>query len=34
MHVLCNNAGVGVGTDFADTALEVWDWVLGVDLWA
>ncbi len=33
VHVLCNNAGVGAGTDFANTALEVWDWVLGVDLW-
>jgi NAD(P)-dependent dehydrogenase (short-subunit alcohol dehydrogenase family) len=33
VHVLCNNAGVGAGTDFANTPLEVWDWVLGVDLW-
>jgi NAD(P)-dependent dehydrogenase (short-subunit alcohol dehydrogenase family) len=32
-HVLCNNAGVGIGTDFAKIPLEVWDWVLGVDLW-
>lgn len=23
VHVLCNNAGVGTGTDFASTALEV-----------
>ena len=33
VHVLCNNAGVGTGTDFAKIPLEVWDWVLGVDLW-
>jgi NAD(P)-dependent dehydrogenase (short-subunit alcohol dehydrogenase family) len=33
VHVLCNNAGVGIGTDFAKIPLEVWDWVLGVDLW-
>jgi NAD(P)-dependent dehydrogenase (short-subunit alcohol dehydrogenase family) len=33
VHVLCNNAGVGLGTDFAKIPLEVWDWVLGVDLW-
>lgn len=33
VHVLCNNAGVGMGTDFAKIPLEVWDWVLGVDLW-
>jgi len=33
VHVLCNNAGVGTGTDFANIPLEVWDWVLGVDLW-
>jgi NAD(P)-dependent dehydrogenase (short-subunit alcohol dehydrogenase family) len=33
VHVLCNNAGVGAGTDFAKIPLDVWDWVLGVDLW-
>jgi NAD(P)-dependent dehydrogenase (short-subunit alcohol dehydrogenase family) len=33
VHVLCNNAGVGMGTDFANIPLTVWDWVLGVDLW-
>lgn len=33
VHVLCNNAGVGGGTDFAQTPLEMWDWVLGVNLW-
>jgi NAD(P)-dependent dehydrogenase (short-subunit alcohol dehydrogenase family) len=33
VHVLCNNAGVGAGSDFAKTSLEVWEWVLGVDLW-
>jgi NAD(P)-dependent dehydrogenase (short-subunit alcohol dehydrogenase family) len=33
VHVLCNNAGVGGGTDFARTPLDVWEWVLGVNLW-
>jgi NAD(P)-dependent dehydrogenase (short-subunit alcohol dehydrogenase family) len=33
VHLLCNNAGVGIGTDFAKIPLKVWDWVLGVDLW-
>jgi NAD(P)-dependent dehydrogenase (short-subunit alcohol dehydrogenase family) len=33
VHVLCNNAGVGTGSDFAAIPLEAWEWVLGVDLW-
>jgi NAD(P)-dependent dehydrogenase (short-subunit alcohol dehydrogenase family) len=33
VHVLCNNAGVGGGTDFAQTPLDMWEWVLGVNLW-
>jgi len=33
VHVLCNNAGVGGGSDFAQTPLDVWEWVLGVNLW-
>ena len=33
VHVLCNNAGVGAGSDFAKIPLDVWDWVLGVSLW-
>jgi NAD(P)-dependent dehydrogenase (short-subunit alcohol dehydrogenase family) len=33
VHVLCNNAGVGGGTDFALTPVDVWEWVLGVNLW-
>ena len=33
VHVLCNNAGVGGGTDFAKIPLDVWEWVLGVNLW-
>lgn len=32
-HILCNNAGVGGGGDVADTSIEMWEWVLGVDLW-
>jgi NAD(P)-dependent dehydrogenase (short-subunit alcohol dehydrogenase family) len=33
VHLLCNNAGVGAGSDFANIPLDVWEWVLGVDLW-
>lgn len=33
VHLLCNNAGVGMGSDFAKIPLDVWEWVLGVDLW-
>jgi NAD(P)-dependent dehydrogenase (short-subunit alcohol dehydrogenase family) len=33
VHVLCNNAGVGSGSDFSTIPLEVWEWVLGVTLW-
>jgi NAD(P)-dependent dehydrogenase (short-subunit alcohol dehydrogenase family) len=33
VHVVCNNAGVGGGTDFAKIPLDTWEWVLGVDLW-
>jgi len=33
VHLVCNNAGVGVGSDFAKIPLDVWEWVLGVDLW-
>ena len=33
VHVLCNNARAGGGTDFAKIPLDVWEWVLGVNLW-
>jgi NAD(P)-dependent dehydrogenase (short-subunit alcohol dehydrogenase family) len=33
VHLLCNNAGVGIGSDFAKIPLSTWEWVLGVDLW-
>lgn len=33
VHLLCNNAGVGVGTTIWETSLEDWRWVLGVNLW-
>ena len=32
-HVLCNNAGVGGGGPVAESSIEMWEWVLGVDLW-
>src|SRR5438093_6294135 len=31
VHVVCNNAGVG-GGGIVDAPLELWEWVLGVNL--
>jgi NAD(P)-dependent dehydrogenase (short-subunit alcohol dehydrogenase family) len=33
VDVLVNNAGVGLGGGFLDTALEDWDWILRINLW-
>jgi NAD(P)-dependent dehydrogenase (short-subunit alcohol dehydrogenase family) len=33
VHVLCNNAGVETGADFASIPVSAWEWVLGVNLW-
>jgi NAD(P)-dependent dehydrogenase (short-subunit alcohol dehydrogenase family) len=33
VHVLCNNAGVGVGGLSWQHSIEDWQWVLGVNLW-
>lgn len=33
VHLLCNNAGVAVGTSVWETTLSDWQWVLGVNLW-
>ena len=33
VHLLFNNAGVGVGTSVWETSLQDWQWVLGVNLW-
>ncbi|HEX4338253.1 MAG TPA: SDR family NAD(P)-dependent oxidoreductase [Polyangiaceae bacterium] len=33
VHVLCNNAGVGMGGLSWEQSLEDWEWVLGVNLW-
>jgi len=33
VHVLCNNAGVGVSDPVGSTSMEDWRWTLGVDLW-
>lgn len=32
VHVVCNNAGVSTGGDFAEIPLAAWEWVLGVNL--
>jgi len=33
VHVLCNNAGVGIAGRTWEIPLEDWEWVLGVKLW-
>ena len=33
VHVLCNNAGVGVGAPVGSTSLADWKWTLDIDLW-
>jgi len=33
VHVLCNNAGVGISGPSWEIPLEDWEWVLGVNLW-
>jgi short-subunit dehydrogenase len=34
VHLVCNNAGVGGGGRTWETPLELWRWVLDVDLWS
>jgi NAD(P)-dependent dehydrogenase (short-subunit alcohol dehydrogenase family) len=33
VHVLCNNAGVGVGGPAWELSRADWEWILGVNLW-
>jgi NAD(P)-dependent dehydrogenase (short-subunit alcohol dehydrogenase family) len=33
VHVLCNNAGVGLPTSSRSIKLEDWKWIIDVDLW-
>ena len=33
VHVLCNNAGVGIFAPIAKTTVDDWEWILAVDLW-
>ena len=33
VHVLCNNAGVGIPTPTHNIRLEDWRWIIDVDLW-
>ncbi len=33
VHVLCNNAGVGVGGVTWQNTVKDWEWILGVNLW-
>lgn len=33
LDILVNNAGVFIWADIADTAIEDWEWILGVNLW-
>jgi len=33
VHVLCNNAGVGIGAPVGNTSIADWKWTLDIDLW-
>jgi NAD(P)-dependent dehydrogenase (short-subunit alcohol dehydrogenase family) len=33
VHLLCNNAGVGTEAAIWESTLDVWEWVVGVNLW-
>lgn len=33
IHILVNNAGVGVGGNFEDMSLQDWKWVVDINLW-
>ncbi len=33
VHVVCNNAGVGIPTSTRNMKLADWEWILNVDLW-
>jgi NAD(P)-dependent dehydrogenase (short-subunit alcohol dehydrogenase family) len=33
VHVLCNNAGIGIPTPTHNIRLEDWKWIIDVDLW-
>lgn len=34
VHLLCNNAGVGIATPILDSTAADWEWALGVNLWS
>ena len=33
VHVMCNNAGVGIPTSARNMKLQDWEWIINVDLW-
>lgn len=33
VHMLCNNAGVGIGGPLQSATHRDWEWVIGIDLW-
>jgi len=33
VHVVCNNAGIGIGGAVEEMSLEDWTWTLDIDLW-
>ena len=33
VHVLCNNAGVGLFSPIAKSSIDDWEWALSIDLW-
>ena len=33
VHVVCNNAGVGMFAPISKTSIDDWEWILAIDLW-
>lgn len=33
VHVVCNNAGIGIGGAVEEMSIEDWEWTLDIDLW-
>ena len=33
VHVLCNNAGVGIAAPIGQTSMADWEWTIDIDLW-
>ena len=34
VHIVVNNAGVSIGGSFEETAIEDWEWLMGINFWS